>query len=67
MKQGFAALAIVGTAATLGFLALNNEIYQTGSFFSNDALTKDDMNFIKYMSEYGKSYGTKEEFEFRNQ
>ena len=35
------------------------------SLYSN-VLTHDDMEFLKFVSKYGKSYGTKEEFEVRS-
>jgi hypothetical protein len=31
------------------------------------AFTSEDAEFMRYVSEYGKSYGTKEEYEFRNE
>lgn len=46
-------------AAVLLGLVSSNEL------FLNDVLSAEDHEFIKYVAEYGKSYGTKAEFAFR--
>ena len=63
MRTGFASLAVVGVAACVAVYALTQQP-KTNSLYSN-ILTSEDMEFLKYVSKYGKSYGTKEEFEFR--
>ena len=63
MRKGFASIAIVGVAACVAVYALTQQP-KTNSLYSN-ILTSDDMEFLKYVSKFGKSYGTKEEFEFR--
>ena len=63
MRQGFATLAVVGIAACVAVFAANYQP-QASSLYSN--LSADDMEFIKYTALYGKSYGTKEEFDFRS-
>jgi C1A family cysteine protease len=35
------------------------------SLFQHNILTSEDLEFLKYVSKFGKSYGTKEEFNFR--
>lgn len=65
MRKGYASLAIVGVAACAAVYAVTSyEAPQKTTLFSN-VLQAPDLEFIKYVSEYGKSYGTKEEFEFR--
>jgi hypothetical protein len=63
MRSGFASLAVVGVAACVAVYAMT-AVPQTSSLYSN-VITSDDMAFLKYISKFGKSYGTKEEFEFR--
>ena len=62
MRKGFAALAVVGIAAVVALYAVTQTAQPTNLYTS---LTPDDMEFIKYVAKYGKSYGTKEEFGFR--
>jgi KDEL-tailed cysteine endopeptidase len=63
MRKGFASLAVVGVAAVVAVFALTQSP-KTNSLYSNE-LTAQDMEFLKYVTKFGKSYGTKEEFEFR--
>jgi C1A family cysteine protease len=53
--MNFAAAVLVLGAAQASELFLNN----------SGLLTAEDHQFIRYVAEYGKSYGTKAEFEFR--
>ena len=62
MRKGFAALAVVGVAAAVALYAVTQTAQPTNLYTS---LTADDMEFIRYVAKYGKSYGTKEEFAFR--
>jgi KDEL-tailed cysteine endopeptidase len=64
MRKGFASIAIVGVAACLAVYALTQQP-QSSSLYT--ALSSEDMEFLKFVSLHGKSYGTKEEFEFRSQ
>lgn len=64
MRKGFTALAVVGIAAVVAVFALTQNSHST-SLYGN-ALTAQDYEFIKFVSNQGKSYGTKEEFEFRS-
>jgi C1A family cysteine protease len=63
MRTGFASLAIVGVAACVAVYALTQQP-KSNSLYSN-IITADDMAFLKFVSKFGKSFGTKEEFEFR--
>ncbi len=62
MRSGFAALAVVGVAACVAVYAMT-AAPASNSLYSN--LNTEDLEFLKYVAKYGKSYGTKEEFEFR--
>jgi KDEL-tailed cysteine endopeptidase len=64
MRKGFASLVVVGIAACVAVFAFTQSP-KSNSFYSN-VLTAEDMEFIKYVAKFGKSYGTKEEFEFRS-
>lgn len=65
MRKGFAiTLAAVGTAACIAIYALSGNQGGQVSLYSNtiDATEQDFMNFV---SKYRKSYGTKEEYNYR--
>jgi len=62
MRKGYASLAIVGVAACVAVFALNTYAPKSTTL---TAMTSEDLQFIQYVSKYGKSYGTKEEYEFR--
>jgi cathepsin L/cathepsin H len=62
MRSGFATLAVVGVAACVAVYALSGSAPESKSLYS---MAADDFEFLKYVSKYGKSYGTKEEFEYR--
>ena len=63
MRTGFASLAVVGVAACIAVYALTQQPKST--FLSSNIMTSEDLEFLKYVSKFSKSYGTKEEFEFR--
>ena len=64
MRKGIASIAVVGVAACIAVYALTQQP-QSSSLYT--ALSADEMEFLKFVSLHGKSYGTKEEFEFRSQ
>jgi cathepsin L len=65
MRKGFAiTLAVVGVAATVAVLALS-EAPKLTQLFSSVDLKADHFEFAQFLARYGKSYGTKEEFQFR--
>lgn len=65
MKSGYAALAVVGVAACVAVYALTTFEQKSLSLYSN-TLTGEDREFMRFISKYGKSYGTKEEFQHRS-
>jgi cathepsin L len=58
-------IAGLGAAASLAVIALSYQAPSGTKLFSSEVLTAEDYEFIKYVAEYGKSYGTKAEFAFR--
>ena len=67
MRQGFATLAVVGVAACIAVYALSAQPEKNSvSLFGNGMLSADDMEYMKFISQYGRMYGTKEELEFRS-
>ncbi|CDW90466.1 cathepsin l [Stylonychia lemnae] len=64
MRQGFAiTLAVVGVAAAVAVIALN-ESYSSTNLHAME-ITQDNIDFAQYLAKHGKSYGTKEEYQFR--
>jgi C1A family cysteine protease len=59
-------VAGLGAAAALAVIALNYQAPAGTQLFSSELLTAEDHEFIRYVANYGKSYGTKAEFEFRS-
>jgi len=59
-------VAGLGAAAALAVIALNYNAPVGTQLFQSELLTAEDHEFIKYVAKYGKSYGTKAEFEFRS-
>jgi len=59
-------VAGLGAAAALAVIALNYQAPAGTQLFSGELMTADDHEFIRYVAKYGKSYGTKAEFEFRS-
>ena len=58
-------VAGLGAAAALAVIALNYQAPAGTQLFSGELMTAEDHEFIRYVAKYGKSYGTKAEFEFR--
>jgi len=67
MPHHKAAIAGLGAAAALTGAALMYKAPSGVKLFADDKLTGDDYNFMAYVSEYGKSYGTVAEFMFRKE
>ena len=61
-----ATVAGLGAAAALAVIALSYQAPQGTQLFQGETLTAEDYEFIRYVAEYGKSYGTTAEFEFRS-
>jgi cathepsin L len=56
--------AAIAALAALGLVAVN---YQSegSQLFLSERITEEEMMYMKYVTEWGKSYGTKAEFDFR--
>jgi cathepsin L len=59
-------VAGLGAAAALAVIALNYQAPAGTQLFQSEILSAEDHEFIKYVANYGKSYGTRAEFEFRS-
>ena len=62
-KSAAITLAVVGTVAAVAVFALNERPSYTSLYQME--ITQDNVDFANYLAKYGKSYGTKEEFQFR--
>ena len=58
-----ATVALTGAVAT--FALLNVGSVQSGSFLASSPISDAERAFITFVSEHRRSYGTKEEYEFR--
>ena len=56
-------LAVVGTVAAVAVFS-TQEAPAASNLFQIE-VTQDNIAFANYLAKYGKSYGTKEEFQFR--
>jgi len=63
MRKGFAALAVVGVAACVALYAVT-QTAQSSSLYTD--ISGADMEYIRFVAKFGKSYGTKEEFALRS-
>jgi cathepsin L len=61
-----ATVAGLGAAAALAVIALNYQAPAGTQLFQSEILSAEDHEFIRYVAEYGKTYGTRAEFDFRN-
>jgi KDEL-tailed cysteine endopeptidase len=61
-----ATVAGLGAAAALAVIALNYQAPAGTQLFQSEILSAEDHEFIRYVAEYGKTYGTRAEFEFRS-
>ena len=57
--------ASLAALAALGLVAINYQPEEGTQLFLSERVTEEEMAFIKWISENGKSYGTKAEFQFR--
>ena len=65
MRSSVITLAVVGTVAAIAVVALS-EMPSSTSLYTME-VTQENVDFANYLAKYGKSYGTKEEFQFRFQ
>ena len=54
----------IAALAALGLVAVNYSSEATQLFLS-ERVTEEEMAYMRYVTEFGKSYGTKAEFKFR--
>ena len=62
-KQLGASIAAVSLAATVALFNMSAE--QTSLYQSSEIITSSERQFMEYMANYGKTYGTKAEYKFR--
>jgi len=62
-KEIIATVAITGAVATFALLNINS--VQNGKTFMATPITEAEREFINFVSEHRRSYGTKEEYEYR--
>src|SRR5947208_2082403 len=63
MRKAVSAFAIAGTACTFAIYALFNDISPSATSFLQS--TGREHEFVSFVSKYGRSFGTKEEYNFR--
>merc|ERR1712167_425262 len=66
-KQTFQMKTAAGIAAlaALGLVAVNYSSSETSQLFLSERISVEEMEYMRYVVEWGKSYGTKAEFKFR--
>ena len=64
-KQTIATVAVAGAVAA--FALLNVGTINTGTNFLSTPMTEVELEFINFISHHRRSYGTKEEYEYRLQ
>ena len=55
----------IAALAALGLVAVNYSASEGSQLFLSERITEEEMMYMKYVTEFGKSYGTRAEFEFR--
>jgi hypothetical protein len=65
-KQIISSIAIVGSVATFAVLNSGSSSTQT-TFLQEGAHNEVDLAFQNYLSKFGRNFGTKEEYTFRQQ
>jgi len=55
----------IAALAALGLVAVNYSSNEGSQLFLSERITEDEMAYMRYVTEWGKSYGTKAEFKFR--
>ncbi len=63
MKKNLLNLVVVGVAACAAVIGLNS--YQPQSTQLYETLSVEETQFMDYVTKFRKSYGTKEEYNFR--
>lgn len=57
--------ASIAALAALGLVAVNYSSSEGSQLFLSERVTDEEMAYMRYVTEFGKSYGTKAEFKFR--
>ena len=57
--------ASIAALAALGLVAVNYSSSEGSQLFLSERITEEEMAYMRYVTEWGKSYGTKAEFVFR--
>ena len=57
--------ASIAALAALGLVAVNYSAPEGSQLFLSERISEEEMMYMQYVTEFGKSYGTKAEFEFR--
>merc|ERR1711865_489256 len=65
LKYQMKSAAAIAALAALGLVAVTNSASEGSQLFLSERITEEEMMYMKYVTEWGKSYGTKAEFEFR--
>jgi len=65
LKYQMKSAAAIAALTALGLVAVTNSASEGSQLFLSERITEEEMMYMKYVTEYGKSYGTKAEFEFR--
>jgi len=55
----------IAALAALGLVAVNYSSSEGSQLFLSERVTEEEMAYMRYVTEFGKSYGTKAEFKFR--
>jgi C1A family cysteine protease len=55
----------IAALAALGLVAVNYSSSEGSQLFLSERITEEEMMYMRYVTEWGKSYGTKSEFNFR--
>ena len=55
----------VAALAALGLVAVNYSASEGSQLFLSERISEEEMMYMKYVTEFGKSYGTRAEFEYR--
>ena len=55
----------IAALAALGLVAVNYSASEGSQLFLSERITQEEIMYMKYVSDFGKSYGTRAEFEFR--
>jgi C1A family cysteine protease len=55
----------IAALAALGLVAVNYSSNEGSQLFLSERITEEEMMYMRYVTEWGKSYGTKAEFTFR--